>query len=57
MRKEQVVSDAEYALAKATSMMKGAAGQKILEGQKKKEQEINEEIEKKKKELEKLNKQ
>jgi outer membrane protein assembly factor BamD (BamD/ComL family) len=55
MRKEQVVSDAEYALAKATSMLKGAAGQKIIEGQKKKEQEINDEIEKKKKELEKLN--
>jgi hypothetical protein len=55
MRKDQIISDAEYAVAKATSMLKGVAGQRIMEDQKKKEENINEEIEKKKKELEKLN--
>jgi hypothetical protein len=55
MRKEQVIQDAQYALAKATSMMKSVGQQRIYDDQKKKEQNINDEIEKKKKELEKLN--
>jgi tetratricopeptide (TPR) repeat protein len=55
MRKEQVVQDAEYALAKATAMMKGAGQQKVLEKTNEQQKKIDEEIEKKKKELEKLN--
>ena len=55
MRKEQVVQDAEYALAKATAMMKNAGTQRIMQDQQKKENDINDEIEKKKQELEKLN--
>jgi hypothetical protein len=55
MRKEQVISDAEYALAKATSMLKSAGQEKIIRKTNEEQQKINDEIEKKKKELEKLN--
>jgi TolA-binding protein len=55
MRKDQVVSDAEYAVAKATSLLKSGGQVKQLEDTKKKEERLDEEIEKKKKELEKIN--
>jgi tetratricopeptide (TPR) repeat protein len=55
MRKEQVVQDAEYALAKATSMLKSLGQEKIIRKTNEEQQKLNEEIEKKKKELEKLN--
>jgi TolA-binding protein len=55
MRKDQVVSDAEYALAKATSMMKSAGQVKEIEKSNEEQEKINKEIEKKKKELEELN--
>ena len=51
MRKEQIISDAEYALAKATSMMKAAGQIREIEKSKKEEQKIDEEIEKLKKQL------
>ena len=55
MRKDQVISDAEYAVAKATSLLKSGGQVKQLEDTKKKEEKLDEEIEKKKKELEKIN--
>jgi tetratricopeptide (TPR) repeat protein len=55
MRKDQVVSDAEYAVAKATSLLKSGGQVKQLEDTKKKEEKLDEEIEKKKKELEQIN--
>jgi hypothetical protein len=51
MRKEQVVSDAQYALAKATSMMKSAGQVKEYQKSKKEEEKIDTEIEKLKKQL------
>ena len=55
MRKDQVIADAEYAVAKATSLLKSGGQVKQLEDQKKKENKLDQEIEKKKKELEKIN--
>ena len=55
MRKEQVTQDAEYALAKATSMMKSMGQQKVIQKSSEQQKKIDDEIEKKKKELEKLN--
>jgi tetratricopeptide (TPR) repeat protein len=55
MRKDQVVSDAEYAVAKATSLLKSGGQVKQLEDTKKKEEKLDQEIEKKKKELEQIN--
>jgi hypothetical protein len=55
MRKEQVVQDAQYALAKATSMLKNAGAQKVMEKSSEQQKKIDEEIEQKKKALEKLN--
>ncbi|MBN2037648.1 MAG: tetratricopeptide repeat protein [Chitinispirillaceae bacterium] len=57
MRKDEVVTDAEYALAKATAMMKA---KDVISGQKKadeQEQKIKDEEEKLKRELEELEKQ
>ncbi len=54
MRKDQVLQDAEYALAKATSLLKSGGQVKQFQEEKKKEDKINEEIEKKKKELENI---
>jgi|WetSurMetagenome_2_1015567.scaffolds.fasta_scaffold67063_1 hypothetical protein len=54
MRKEQVISDAEYAIAKATGLLKSSGQVKQIEDEKKKEEKINEEIEKKKKELQEM---
>ena len=51
MRKDQVVSDAQYALAKATSMMKSAGQVKEYQKSKKEEEKIDTEIEKLKKQL------
>ena len=56
MRKDQVISDAEYAIAKATSLLKSGGQVRQIEDQKKKEDKINEEIEKKKKELQQIDK-
>ncbi|HMD68257.1 MAG TPA: tetratricopeptide repeat protein [Chitinivibrionales bacterium] len=56
MRKDQVISDAEYAIAKATSLLKSGGQVRQIEDQKKKEEKINEEIEKKKKELQQIEK-
>jgi tetratricopeptide (TPR) repeat protein len=55
LRKEQLTQDAEYALAKATSMLKSVGQEKIIKKTNEEQEKINEEIEKKKKELEKLN--
>lgn len=55
MRKDQVVQDAEYALAKATSMMKSMGQEKIIEDQKKKEGEIDTDIDKLKQQLKDMN--
>ncbi len=55
LRKDQVLSDAEYALAKATALLKSSGQVKQLENEQKKQEEINKQIEEKKKELEKLN--
>jgi tetratricopeptide (TPR) repeat protein len=55
LRKEQLTQDAEYALAKATSMLKSVGQEKIIKKTNEEQEKINDEIEKKKKELEKLN--
>jgi tetratricopeptide (TPR) repeat protein len=51
MRKDQVISDAEYALAKATSMMKSAGQVKEIEKSKKETDKIEDKIEELKKQL------
>ncbi len=55
MRKDQIIEDAEYALAKATSMMKTAKTYEAIGETKKETQKIDTKIEELKKELEKLN--
>jgi tetratricopeptide (TPR) repeat protein len=56
MRKEQVVQDGQYALAKATSMLKGMGAQKVMEKSSEQQKKIDEEIKQKQKALEELNK-
>lgn len=56
MRKEQVVQDAEYALAKATSMMKAAGQQRIIEKTNEEQKNIDTKIEDLKKQLQQINK-
>jgi tetratricopeptide (TPR) repeat protein len=51
-RKEQIVMDAEYALAKATNMLGGAKETKTIERAREESEELESEIEKLKKELE-----
>jgi tetratricopeptide (TPR) repeat protein/opacity protein-like surface antigen len=51
MRKEEIVQDADYALAKATSVMKGRKQNEVLEKGKKEEDNINKEIDKLKQQL------
>ena len=53
-RKEQVIEDAEYALAKATNLLKGRKQTEVIREQKEKEEEIDEEIEELKKKLQEL---
>lgn len=53
-RKEQVIEDAEYALAKATNLLKGRKQTEVIREQKEKEEEIDEEIEELKKKLQDL---
>jgi TolA-binding protein len=55
-RKDEVIADAEYALAKATNMMKTQKAVGAIEEKKEKEQKYDEEIQKKQKELEELQK-
>jgi tetratricopeptide (TPR) repeat protein len=56
MRKEEVEQDVSYALAKATNMIKTRKQSEILQKGQKEEQNINQEINKLKKQLEKENK-
>jgi tetratricopeptide (TPR) repeat protein len=56
MRKEQVVQDGEYALAKATSMMKAAGQQRIIEQTIDKTKDIDTKIDDLKKQLQQINK-
>ncbi len=53
-RKEEVIGDAEYALAKATRMLKAGREKKILEQQRKEETKIDQRLEELKKELNKI---
>ena len=54
MREEQILSDAEYALARATRILNSRAANKVLENTKKEEGKIDEELEKLKRELNKI---
>jgi len=56
MRKEEIVQDADYALAKATSIMKGRKQSEVLQKGKKEEENINKEIDKLKQQLQQENK-
>ncbi len=56
MRKDEVEQDASYALAKATNIWKSRKSTEVLEKGKKEEQNINQEIDKLKQQLEKENK-
>jgi tetratricopeptide (TPR) repeat protein len=56
MRKDEVNQDASYALAKATNIWKSRKSTEVLEKGKKEEQNINQEIDKLKQQLEKENK-
>ncbi len=51
-RKEQIISDAEYALAKAVKMIGGRREQAIIEKEIEKQEKLDEEIERLKRELE-----
>jgi hypothetical protein len=51
MRKEEIVQDADYALAKATSIMKGKKQSEVMQQGKKEEENINKEIDKLKQQL------
>jgi TolA-binding protein len=55
-RKNEVIADAEYALAKATNMLKTQKAVGALQEQKEKEKKYEEEIQKKQRELEELQK-
>jgi TolA-binding protein len=55
-RKDEVIADAEYALAKATNMMKTEQARGAIQEKKEKEQKYEDEIQKKQKQLEELQK-
>ena len=57
LRKEEVEQDASYALAKATRLLKATKQSEIFEKSKKKEQNIDEEIDKLKQQLEQQKKE
>ena len=50
-RKEQIIEDAEYALAKATNLMKSRRATDAMQEQREEQQELDQEIEKLKREL------
>ena len=50
-RKEDILNDAEYAIAKASNMMKASGQQKIIEQQKQQDQNLEDEITRLKKQL------
>jgi len=54
MMKDQIVTDAEYALAKATRMSKTRTTNEVLEKQQKQENKIDDQLDKLKKELENI---
>jgi len=56
MRKEEIIQDADYALAKATSILKGRKQSEVMEKGKKEEDNINKEIDKLKQQLQQENK-
>jgi tetratricopeptide (TPR) repeat protein len=56
MRKEQIIEDAEYALAKATGMMKTAKQYEAIGETKKETEKIDEKLDELKKQLEDMNK-
>ena len=56
MRKEEIVQDADYALAKATNITKSRKQSEVLEKGKKEEENINKEIDKLKQQLQQENK-